>query len=400
MGTEIVCGELTGRPAGEDEVEIVERKGLGHPDTICDLVADEVSQALCRTYRERAGRILHHNCDKALLVAGQANCRFGGGEVVAPMRLFLGDRASRVEGVDVGEVARYAARAWFRRRLRYVDPDRHLEVQVELRPGSPELTGLFRGAAVCGANDSSAAVGYAPGTETEILVREAERHLNAPAFHARYPQCGEDVKVLGVRRARQLELTVAVPLVDRYIGGEGEYFELKEAVGDDLLRHLRARARQVHEVRIHVNALDRRGTGAHGTYLTVLGTSAESADSGQVGRGNRANGVISCHRPSTMEAVAGKNPVSHVGKIYGVLSFRLAERLHAEVAGVEEAVVWLHSRIGEPIDTPPLVSVKVRPGQGASVADLGGELRRVVIEELAHVPVLCDELALGRHPVC
>jgi S-adenosylmethionine synthetase len=400
LDTEIVCGELTGVPAGQEEVEIVERKGLGHPDTICDLVADEVSQALCRAYRDRAGTILHHNCDKALLVAGQTVSRFGGGDVLRPMRLIIGDRASRAEGVEVGEVAVEAARAWFRRRLRHVDPDRHVVFQVELQPGSPELTGLFRARPVRGANDTSAAVGYAPATETERLVREAEAHLNSSAGKSRYPQTGEDVKVMGVRRARRLELTVAMPLLDRHLGGERDYFDVKEAVGEDLLGHLSALVEQVDDVRIHLNALDRRGAGLEGTYLTVLGTSAENADSGQVGRGNRANGVIALHRPSTMEAVAGKNPVSHVGKIYGVLAFRLAERLQAEVAAIEEAVVWLLSRIGERVDTPPLVSVKARLAAGARLPDIEGEVRRLVVEDLARVPVLCDELALGRHPVC
>jgi len=31
---------------GETQIEIVERKGLGHTDTICDLVMERISQAL------------------------------------------------------------------------------------------------------------------------------------------------------------------------------------------------------------------------------------------------------------------------------------------------------------------------------------------------------------------
>jgi S-adenosylmethionine synthetase len=47
------------------DVEIVERKGLGHPDTICDLVMERISQALSQAYLQHFGKILHHNCDKA-----------------------------------------------------------------------------------------------------------------------------------------------------------------------------------------------------------------------------------------------------------------------------------------------------------------------------------------------
>ncbi|HXQ67877.1 MAG TPA: methionine adenosyltransferase, partial [Alphaproteobacteria bacterium] len=63
--------ELTLRPLAlpreePDSVEVVERKGLGHPDTLCDMLAEALSLSLSRFYRERFGLILHHNVDKVL----------------------------------------------------------------------------------------------------------------------------------------------------------------------------------------------------------------------------------------------------------------------------------------------------------------------------------------------
>jgi S-adenosylmethionine synthetase len=78
---------------------------------------------------------------------------------------------------------------------------------------------------------------------------------------------------------------------------------------------------------IHFNALEEVGRCLGGTYLSLLGTSAEDADSGQVGRGNRVNGLIAMNRPMGTEATTGKNPVSHVGKIYSVLAHRLARQI-------------------------------------------------------------------------
>jgi S-adenosylmethionine synthetase len=180
--------------AGETAVEIVERKGLGHPDTICDAVMEHISQALSRSYLERFDTILHYNCDKGLFVAGQMERRFGGGTVVEPMRLIIGDRATIAvggRGLDVREIAVETARAWFRHYLRQVDPDHHLRCQVELKPGSEELARLFQGGGnVLGANDTSAVVGYAPLSETERLVLETERYLNSQAFKARFPETG------------------------------------------------------------------------------------------------------------------------------------------------------------------------------------------------------------------
>jgi len=45
------------------EVEIVERKGRGYPDSICDSLAEQLSRSLSRLYHRRFGRVLHHNLD-------------------------------------------------------------------------------------------------------------------------------------------------------------------------------------------------------------------------------------------------------------------------------------------------------------------------------------------------
>ena len=93
-------------------------------------------------------------------------------------------------------------------------------------------------------------------------------------------------------------------------------------------------------------------------YLTVTGTSIEMGDDGATGRGNRGNGLITPMRPMTMEAIAGKNPVSHVGKIYNVLAQKAAGEI-AELDGVKEAYVTLVSKIGSPISQPLLRGVQI-----------------------------------------
>jgi S-adenosylmethionine synthetase len=398
---EIRIAPASGPPPSDRDVEIVERKGLGHPDRICDAVMDRVSVALCAAYRKAVGAIAHHNCDKGTLVAGQAEPRFGGGRILEPMKIIVGDRASRVPGVDVAAVAEGAVRGWFREQLPRVDADRQVQVQIELKPGSAPLAGLFgRGAGVLGANDTSAAVGYAPLTETERLVLEAERWLNAPELKALFPEAGEDVKVMGVRTGRRLELNVAVPLVDSRVRSVRDYLDRKEELRTALGEHLRARLGTLGELEVGINRLDRADDGLAGLYLTVTGTSAEHADSGQVGRGNAVNGLIALHRPRGAEATAGKNPVSHVGKIYGVLSHVLARELQAGVPGVASAVVWMCSRIGVPIDRPWVVSVEVGLAPGAALADVRGAVESLILARLERLPEFCDELARGVHPVC
>ncbi|MFZ2412320.1 MAG: methionine adenosyltransferase [Candidatus Methanoperedens sp.] len=392
--------ELGATPITERKVEVVERKGLGHPDYICDSIMNQVSVELCKEYMQRFGAIMHHNIDKGMLVAGEVKTKFGGGVILKPMRLIFGDRATfEVEGefIDVNTIAIDAAKQWLRDNLRFVNAD-SIHYQVELAKGSAELTDIFkRKDAILGANDTSAAVGYAPMTPTETLVFETERYLNSPEFKKRFPESGEDIKVMGLRNRDELHLTIADPLVDRYIESEREYFRKK----DELLEEIKTYAaeRTSLETYVYLNTLDRDGRGMGGIYLTVTGTSAEDADSGQVGRGNRVNGIIPLNRPVSSEAAAGKNPVSHVGKIYNVLSHRIANEIYTNVPDIKEVYVWLLSQIGEPIDQPKIAAAQVIMERG-TLESVEKEVNEVIDSELANIQEFCMELAYGKIPVC
>jgi S-adenosylmethionine synthetase len=391
--------ELGATPITERKVEVVERKGLGHPDFICDSIMNQVSIELCKEYMERFGAIMHHNIDKGMLVAGEVKIKFGGGVILKPMRIIFGDRATfEVEGeiIDVNNIAIDAAKQWLKSNLRFVNSD-SIQYQVELAHGSAELTDIFkRKGAILGANDTSAAVGYAPMTPTETIVLETERFLNSHDFKKRFPESGEDIKVMGLRDKNELHLTIADPLVDRFIESESEYFRKK----DELLEEIKTYAaeRTDLETSVYLNTLDREGRGMGGIYLTVTGTSAEDADSGQVGRGNRVNGIIPLNRPVSSEAAAGKNPVSHVGKIYNVLSHRIASEIYTNVPDIKEVYVWLLSQIGEPIDQPKIAAAQVIMERG-SLEDVEKEVNEVIDSELANIQEFCMELAYGKIPV-
>lgn len=391
---------FSGKLVSEHEVEIVERKGVGHPDSICDAIMERVSIALSKEYLQRFGAILHHNIDKALLVAGAADVAFGGGRVTEPMRLIFGDRATAVvngEHVPVGEIAVATARVWFRENLRFVDPERDVTYDVQIKPGSPELVDIFK-RDMPGANDTSAAVGYAPLTQTEEIVRRVEQLMNSRTFKEDFPEAGEDIKIMGFRHGQELNLTAAVAFVDRFLDSEAAYFrrkqEMHDAVHDFVLRHT-----TFDGITLDVNTLDQPGRGLGGVYLTVTGTSAESGDSGQIGRGNKVNGVISLNRPMGTEAAAGKNPVSHVGKIYTIMTHQVAARIYEEVPGVREVYVWMLSQIGAPIDRPKIAAAQIIPARGARKSVLRRRTLEILERELANINFLTRELAEGRYPV-
>jgi S-adenosylmethionine synthetase len=392
----------TGVPRNRQQVEIVERKGLGHPDTICDLLMESLSVALCAEYRKIAGRVLHHNLDKGLLVAGQTSPAPGGGTVAAPMRIIFGDRATdewQGTKIPIGDIVETTATRWIRENLRFVDPGKHVAFQNEIRPGSPELVDIFARRKIT-ANDTSAAVGYAPLSETERLVLAAERLLNSQEFKTRHPETGEDIKVMGVRRNRTLQLTVAIAFVDRFIADTRAYFARKLEIEQELIQHFHPQLRDLDELKVQINTLDDPARGTGGMYLTVLGTSAEGADGGEVGRGNRVNGIISLNRPLTMEAAAGKNPVSHVGKIYNVLGHQIAARIHASFDGIEEVSVWLCSQIGRSLDDPWMVSIELVLASGIDLRDVADGVRQLVQKELGEVDAFVERLCQGEFAVC
>jgi S-adenosylmethionine synthetase len=399
MERNILVDVLKQTPVEQQQLEIVERKGLGHPDYICDAIMDRISVRLSQEYKRKTGGIRHHNIDKSLLAAGEAETRFGGGLIKEPMLLVIGDRAVfEVGGVQipVKEIAIQTAKEWLEENLRFVDPERHVRYQVELKPGHPELMDIFdRKGKVLGANDTSAAVGYAPMTTTEQMVLALERHVNSPEFKKRYPESGEDVKVMGFRKNGKLHLTMSMAFVDQHVDNEKDYFRKKVALGEEITGFVKEKA-AFEKTALDLNALDVKGKGIEGVYSTVLGTSAEAGDSGQVGRGNRTNGVIPLNRPFCSEAAAGKNPVSHVGKIYNALTHKIASEVYRKVQGLEEVYIWLLSQIGKPIDQPAIAAAQVVMTSGNSFNDVRRGIEEVVNCELENIGKFCDDLANGK----
>ncbi len=403
-GVMIIIEAFKGKSVTEHDVEIVERKGRGHPDYICDSIMEAISVELSMLYLEKFGDILHHNIDKGLLAAGKTIKRFGGGRVIKPMELTIGDRATfslKGKKIPVTEIAIETAKSWFKKNLRFVNPEKHVRYRVVLQEGSEELTDIFsRPGRIRVANDTSAAVGYYPLSPTERAVLELEQYLNSERFKKRFPETGEDVKVMGLRRKERLELTVAMPLIASYINSEKEYFTKKEEIIEEIKRFLKRFSDEFDTIELYYNTLDERERGIGGVYLSLLGTSAEDADSGQVGRGNRVNGLISMNRPMGTEAAAGKNPVSHVGKIYNILSHRIAKRIYESVKGIKEVYVLLLSRIGTPIDRPQMASAQILLEKGIRLEDVRDRAQEIIKKELEGIGRFCLELSKGRYPVC
>ena len=296
--------------------------------------------------------------------------------------------------VPLQDIVAESSLQWLKRNLPHLDAGRHVRVHSLIRPTSADLVDLFRrgqGQEAPLANDTSFGVGYAPLDPLERTVLGIEQRLNLAAVKAAHPEIGEDIKVMGVRRGGHAELTVACAFVAAHVAGMADYARKKDQVRQLALES--ARASGVADAGVAVNTAD--GSTPDSLYLTVTGTSAEAGDDGQVGRGNRANGLITPFRPMSLEAIAGKNPVTHVGKLYNLVAGRIARALVHEFAEVREAQCCLVSRIGAPIDAPQVLDLRLRLADGASLEALRRRVEALAAEGLRGMLGLWRELVAG-----
>jgi S-adenosylmethionine synthetase len=377
MRRNIVVSELNGRSVEDLPVEIVERKGIGHPDSLCDGIAERISVEYSRWCEENLGRILHHNFDKVQLVAGEVEVHFGGGQMIRPIRIQIAGRGTPSYGdkkVPLEYLATEAARSHLRETMRYLDPVKHVVIECYAGRGASELMNVVHQVT---ANDTSFGVSHWPRSTVERLVYETANFINFELID-QFP-VGEDVKVMGCRTGEEIALTVSLPFLAVQIPHARAYQETKEAAQQAIQEF--SQSLDSHPITVSVNTAD----ALEGNYyLTLTGTSAENGDDGAVGRGNRVNGLIAPFRSASLEATCGKNPVSHVGKLYNVLALLTAQKLVEEIEDVAEATVYILSQIGKPLDQPLVANARIRPVDRLTPA-LQAEVAECVDEMLARV---------------
>jgi S-adenosylmethionine synthetase len=395
----IIVEELIQKPIEKQAIEIVERKGIGHPDSISDGIAESVSRALCNAYIDRFGAIMHHNTDEVQITAGESAPKFGGGEVIKPMDILLTGRGiAMIDGEKIGldRIAISAAKNYLKENMINLDTETCTVVECKIGHGSGDLRDVFsrKGKAPL-SNDTSFGVGFAPFSETETIVMEAENLLNSRDFKKKLPAVGEDIKIMGMRNYDHITLTVAVAMVDKHVKDLDIYLEVKEKIKEEIA-HLTSQYTQ-REVEIFVNTADRcDDCDVPSVYLTVTGTSAEMGDDGSVGRGNRANGLITPNRPMSMEATSGKNPINHVGKIYNLLSNKIAEDIAKEVEGVQQVHIMLLSQIGKPVDQPKAASSQVILKEGFQEEIVHREIKNIMDTWLDNITNITELLVEGK----
>ena len=396
--------KATQKPIEQNEIEIVERKGIGHPDSISDGIAEAVSRVLSQTYKEKAGHVLHHNTDEVQITAGESDPQFGGGQIIKPIEILLTGRAAKeftlpngeTHKVGVDTIAIEAAKDFLKDTIINLDVEYGTVVECKIGQGSADLRDVFqRTDRIPSSNDTSFGVGFAPLSQTENLVLKTEELLNSKDFKKQYPHVGEDIKVMGLREKDNITLTIAAAFVSRYVDDVDAYLNMKAEL-NDIVKDLAAKTTDYSVDTLINTADDETKKDESGYYLTVTGTSAEMGDDGSVGRGNRANGLITPNRPMSMEATSGKNPINHVGKIYNLLSNEITKEVVSDVEGVQNIDMIILSQIGKPIDQPRTATAHIQTEEGYKVEDVEDDVAKIIDKWLANITDIKDFMLEGK----
>lgn len=382
-------------PIEKQRIELVERKCRGHPDSLADGIAESISRALSRSYLEECGSVLHHNTDQGEVVAGESLPKFGGGIITRPIYFLISGRATKTfNGVNIpaDAIAIEAARDYIKKTLPMLNMERDVIVDCRMGGGSTDLQDVFRSCSgkAPRANDTSFGVGHAPFSEAESIVLGISEFVDR-TLRPKHPVIGQDCKIMCLRDGDTINLTLAMAFVDRYCSGIADYIEQKNFLTDQIASV--AGKFTSRRVNVAINTADDLDSGS--IFLTVSGTSAEMGDDGSVGRGNRANGLITPNRPMSMEATSGKNPINHIGKIYNLLATEIAKDCVARVDGIEEIYVRLLSQIGHPIDQPHIASAQILPKPGFEVSALRPEVEGVVDTWLEKTATITEKVIRG-----
>lgn len=407
----------TGKPnVNDSEYEVVERKGVGHPDNLCDAIAEKISVAYSTYCLDKYGVILRHMVDKVAVLGGSSKVSFGKGEMTSPIRILLNGRFTHSfldEKIDYMKIVNYVVRDHFNNIFPLLDTDKWLKIidntHFSQGPGvvynkdgttknersqfflvsnekyTKHHSNGFR------SNDTSTTVSYFPLSDLENMVIISEGLLDSTEFKKTHQYVGTDIKVMGKRVNKSIELTLCIPFIAEFTPHQEFYIQKLKELKELLINVLKGEF-PVYSINVILNTRDNFDN--QDVYLTAIGSAVESGDEGAVGRGNRSNGVIPFTRNMNSEAPCGKNPVYHTGKIFTVIGDIIAEEIY-KILGIENTV-YLTSQMGRDMNDPWQVAIAFDGLQKDIDMELRASINNIVEENLKKHSEVTGRIVSGK----
>ncbi len=384
--------------------EVVERKFRGHPDSLADLVA----QTFSKKYIEYAWKTFpalfnrhfpNFSADKVTISGASTYHVDGTYKVTKPIdALLIGKITPRIGDIeiDVDGVFREAIEQVFVKCLQTTNFKHHLRTMIY----SVDLAGPDHGAsfycpesveqlietlkAESRANDTVYIVAYAPLSVTESLSIHLEQVTYSQEFRQIFPEIGTDIKAMIRRNRSEYDITLCLPILPEKVSTISVYESIianaKEFLLGKIESYLQGNAEKFPgiTVQLHVNTKDT----ASKKYFALWGTSLTKGDVGAVGRGNRQQGFISGVRPSTNEAVSGKNPNHFAGIVCQLAADRMSQEIFLTTQ--LENIIYISANNGDALDDPSSVDILVAHATESQKE----EIQHIINVTLAMLPEL------------
>ncbi|MGG0256891.1 methionine adenosyltransferase [Bacillus toyonensis] len=401
------------------EYEIVERKGLGHPDTLTDGIAETAEIEYCKYCIDKFGYIPHHNFDKVMILGGNCVQEYGGSTFSDPIKVIFMGRGSKNFGneiIPLEDIQIKAAKAYLSRVLPHLDVDSKLTIEFHSMTSSystrpywfsprdendlPEYNGDGPTA-----NDTATMISYWPLTMSEKLALDIEGYFYKNDTNGlpypRFKEFGCDIKVMVVRDGDVIVATVTVPQITSMTKSADQYFSRESKLRDNLTKYINS-LYQDENVNLIINN-QTLGDNPR-PYLVTAGSCTDFGEEGAVGRGNKNHGIISSFRPNTMEAPHGKNSTYFVGKVLGYQTDVIAKKIYNTTGSPCQVI--LRANIGDKLYAPSKIIVstanKVNEGIVQNIVkkslDMGAETTMHIINEQTFIPRtnVIDEETYGK----
>lgn len=327
--------------------EVIERKGLGHPDTLADELGERLSIAYSNLCLQKFGVILHHNFDKVGLMGGMSEVGFKTGRILSPIRVLINGRASFKFGdeqIEIKKLIRDEVASFFKEKFPHIKEIGKLyriiwEISTGSSPGAVSSEDSYRQhwfsprgredlseLKHLNCNDTSMGVAYYGYTKLERFVLAVEGTLNSKEYKKDKPWLGSDIKIMCSREKNDVTFILCVPQISIFVNSLNEYIVNLASVKETIY-HIAQENIPDYSLSVFMNMRDKFDNEAKDLYLTYTGSSIEMGDEGFVGRGNRFGGLITPNRMYSMEGIAGKNPVYHTGKMYSAMAYELSKSI-------------------------------------------------------------------------
>jgi S-adenosylmethionine synthetase len=386
-----------------DDYETIERKGVGHPDTIADALAAKISLEYSKyTLNHCDDLILHHQVDKVMVIGGKTEVSFGKGRFIEPIKIIVAGRASNSyqgKKIPVDDIVKSAVKGYFGILFPMLKFSKDYIVLNNLTsyagPGTiasskgaianmftPKNNREVRGYERLVANDTSYCIAYSPYSKLEFAVLEIEKFLNSRNTKQKYPWLGSDIKIMAFRNQNIVSITSCIPQIAKYVKSLDAYKQNLDQIGKTIYKKFSYYLPK-YKVSISLNTKD--DYEKMNVYLTVTGSSL-SGDIGVTGRGNRSNGIITSNRPMSMEGTNGKNPRYYSGFVYAVLTKNLSNEIFKKTG--KENVVEIVSQNGGLLSEPWKVRIITKADKNTVL--------NVVENGLKNINFITDDFIKGK----